>query len=67
MKYFIRDKWHQRWVNCRHKQGCKLYEIMLDINPFYMKNFSRKDEGVIHRIRIGHTRLTYKYLMEDHF
>ena len=28
---------------------------------------SRKDEMIIHRLRIGHTRLTHKYLMEDPF
>ena len=26
---------------------------------------SRKDEVIIHRLRIGHTRPTHKYLMED--
>ena len=30
-----------------------------------MNNLSLKDEVVIHLIRIGHTRLTHKYLMED--
>ena len=34
------------------------------IRPFYLNGFSRKDEVVIHSLRIGHTRLTQKHLME---
>ena len=37
------------------------------IQPFNIKGLHRKDEVVIHRLRIGHTRLTHKYLMEDPF
>ena len=40
---------------------------MPEIKPLYINNLSRKDEVVIHRIRIGHTRLTHKYLMEGPF
>ena len=46
-------------------RGNKLYEIMPFIKYFEPCNLSRKDEVVIHRVRIGHTRLTHRYLMED--
>ena len=42
-----------------------MHNIVPSIRPFYMNGLSRKDEVVIHRIRIGHTRLTHKHLMED--
>ena len=32
-----------------------------------MDVLSRRDEVIIHRLRIGHTRLTHRYLMEDPF
>ena len=67
VKSFIRSKWQQRWVNYRNNKGCKLFELLPDIKPFYLNCLSRKDEVVIHRIRIGHTRLTHRYLMEDPF
>ena len=35
------------------------------VPPFYINGLSRKDEVVIHRIRIGHSRLTHSFLMED--
>ena len=34
------------------------------IRPFYLNGLARKDEIKIHRLRIGHTRVTTKYLME---
>ena len=34
------------------------------MRPFYTQGISRKDEVIIHRVRIGHTRLTHSYLME---
>ena len=30
-----------------------------------MNEYTRKDEVVLHRVRVGHTRLTHSYLMED--
>ena len=39
--------------------------INKDIHPFYINGLSRKDEVVIHRIRLGHTWLTHSHLMED--
>ena len=64
VKSFIRDKWQQRWRLNHINRGNKLYNILPVVKPFYMTGFKRKDEVVLHRIRIGHTRLTHSYLME---
>ena len=64
-KSFIKRKWQRRWYNNYINRDNKLYHILPDIKPFYMNGLSRKDEVVLHRIRVGHTRLTHSYLMED--
>ena len=64
VKSFIRDKWQQRWRLNHINRGNKLYNILPVVNSFYTTRFKRKDEIVLHRIRIGHTRLTHSYLME---
>ena len=67
------NKWQKRWEskndeNLHEKQKpIKLFEITPILGPFELKGLTRKDEVVIHRIRIGHTRLTHKYLMEDRY
>ena len=45
----------------------KLHYISPLIKPFNIDVPSRRDEVIIHRLRIGHTRLTHRYLMEDPF
>ena len=37
---------------------------MPEIKDFHIHGLSRREEVVIHRLRIGHTRLTHSYLME---
>ena len=41
-----------------------MYHINPQIRAFHINGLTRKDEVVIHRIRIGHTRLTHSYVME---
>ena len=71
VKQYIKSKWQQRWdtkniERINDKGGpIKLHELQPNICPFYLNGFSRKDEVIIHRIRIGHTRLTHKHLMES--
>ena len=48
-----------------NERAIKLFDIMPVVKPFHMNCLKRKDEVVLHRIRIGHTRLTHSYLMED--
>ena len=38
---------------------------MPQLKPFNLNGFSRKDEVILHRIRIGHTRLTQSYKFES--
>ena len=46
---------------------CRLRNPFTDgiISPLNISNLSRKEETVYHRLRIGHTRLTQKYLFEQ--
>ena len=64
VKTYIRKKWQKRWDNKHRARPIKLHEIMPVIRPFYLNGLARKDEIKIHRLRIGHTRVTTKYLME---
>ena len=64
VKSFIRSKWQNQWNITKDD---RLGYIMPVIKPFHTNSLNRKDEIVIHRIRIGHTRLTQSYKMEDPF
>ena len=66
VKQFIRNKWQQRW-DYKHfnERPIKLHHLFPVLRPFYINGLTRKDEVVIHRIRIGHTRFSHRYLMED--
>ena len=61
---YIRRKWQQEWERTKDD---RLGEIMPEIRPFYLNTNNRREEIVIHRLRIGHTRLTQSYKMEDPF
>ena len=67
VKTYVRNLWKQRWINNHNNRttGNKLFRFNPELKPFYINGLCRKDEVVIHRIRIGHTRLTHRYLMED--
>ena len=65
VKTFIRSKWQERWRINNTNKGNKLFDILPVIKPFHMNGLKRKDEVVLHRVRIGHSRLTHSYLMED--
>ena len=66
VKTYIKHLWQKRWDDKHnHDRVIKLHYIVPTITPFYINNLSRKDEVIIHRLRIGHTRLTQKYLIED--
>ena len=64
---FIKQQWQNRWDYKHRVRTLKLHYITPLIKPFYMDVLSRRDEVIIHRLRIGHTRLTHRYLMEDPF
>ena len=66
VKNYIRNLWKNRWTSKHiHERPIKSFPINPNIRPYYINGLCRKDEVVIHRIRIGHTRLTHSYLMED--
>ena len=59
----IKDKWAQEWHDSPSSN--KLREI----KPYLLNNdsinyLSRRDSTIISRLRIGHTRLTHKYIIE---
>ena len=66
VKTYIKNEWQKRWDK-KHNEDrvIKLHYILPIIKPFYINTLCRKDEVIIHRLRIGHTRLTHRHLMED--
>ena len=61
VKQFVHNQWQQYWSTQVHN---KLYEIMPDVGQYDISRLNRKEQVMIHRIRIGHTRLTHSYLMD---
>ena len=64
VRTFIRQKWQSRYESHHSRFPLKLKEITPIINTFHVLGLDRREEVVIHRIRIGHSRLTHGYLME---
>ena len=60
---FISSLWQERWDK---EVGNKLHAIMPQIDDKYYSGCrNRKDEVIINRLRIGHTRLTHSFRMEN--
>ena len=60
---FISSLWQERWDK---EVGNKLHAIMLQIDEkYYSGCTNRKDDVIINRLRIGHTRLTHSFRMEN--
>ena len=60
---FVSSLWQKRW---NKEVGYKLHAIMPHVNEkFYSGCTNRKDEAIINRLRIGHTRLTHSFRMEN--
>ncbi len=62
---FIRQKWQDRWEDADLNRSNKLFAIQPEVGYFDTQGLNRKEETVIHRLRIGHTRLTHSFLMEQ--
>jgi len=56
----ISEKWQKSWNNCT---GNKLQSISSTIGIYQHRSLSRCDAVIIHRLRIGHNRLTHGYLL----
>ena len=63
IKAFINAEWQQYWGTTQMDN--KLYAIMPTLTEYDVSNLNRKEQVLIHRIRIGHTRLTHGYLMDE--
>ena len=60
---FISSLWKERWDK---EVNNKLHAIMPRIDEkYYSGCTNRKDEVIINRLRIGHTRLTHSFRMEN--
>ena len=62
VKSYIKSSWQAEW---NRNDNQKLFEIMPEIKEFNVNSLSRKDQVIIHRLRIGHTRLTHSFRMEN--
>ncbi|XP_066909633.1 uncharacterized protein [Halyomorpha halys] len=61
IKHKIKLKWRQMWENVSNN---KLREIRRDVSPWISSTRDvRKEEVILTRLRIGHTRLSHGYLM----
>ena len=61
IRNFLQTKWQTEWDKADDN---KLHEIKPFLGPPLLINSSRKDQVILNRIRIGHTRLTHSYLMD---
>ena len=60
---FVSSLWQKRWDK---EVGNKLHTIMPQIDDkYYSGCTNRKDDVIINRLRIGHTRLTHSFRMEN--
>ena len=60
---FVSSLWQERWDK---EVGNKLHAIMPQIDDkYYSGCTNRKDDVIINRLRIGHTRLTHSFRMEN--
>ena len=66
VKSLVKKKWQERWDKKHNEERpIKLHDINPFLKPFHSTHLTRKEEVLMHRLRIGHTRLTHRYLMED--
>ena len=65
IRSFVRERWQRRWDSAHTKHPIKLHVIQPIISIPKHLNLTRKEETVYHRLRIGHTRLTHKFLFEQ--
>ena len=65
VRIYVKNLWINRFTSLHNNaRSIKLYEINPSIKPFCLNGLTRKDEVILHRVRIGHTRFTHSYVME---
>jgi hypothetical protein len=57
----VATQWQQSWDNEVHN---KLHKVQPRIGPSRRFHLSRRDELIIHRLRLGHTHLTQSHLLK---
>ena len=62
MKRHVREEWQYSWS--RLKNTNKLNEIKPTLGPRPSYGLKRSEEVILSRLRIGHTALTHKHLLE---
>lgn len=60
IKAYIKSKWQMEW---NKETNNKLHEIQPAIKPTNYKHLSRANQTTITRCRLGHTRLTHRFLL----
>ncbi|XP_072398117.1 uncharacterized protein [Diabrotica undecimpunctata] len=65
LKSSIKNNVLSTWQTYWNVQNTKLRTIQLTVTSITMPQMSRKDNNIIRRLRIGHTRLTHGYLMSS--
>ena len=65
IKSYTRQKWQDRWASPLLANNKKYKKIRENVKPWSSSfNANRKVEVVLSRLRIGHTFLTHKFLLE---
>ncbi|KAF0701957.1 putative RNA-directed DNA polymerase, partial [Aphis craccivora] len=59
LKRYINDITNTRWLNTWKQQNTKLNRIKSSTFRWINSSLNRKEESVLNRLRIGHTRLTH--------
>ena len=65
VRAFIRQRWQKRWDDSHAKYPIKMHAVQPIIAPHHLSGLTRKEEVIIHRLRIGHTRLTQAYKFQQ--
>ena len=65
VRSYIWKKWQERWMSPLLESNKKYKSIRDDISPWVSGfNKNRKVEVILTRLRIGHTNLTHRYILE---
>ena len=65
IRTYILDKWQDRWASPYLANNRKLRSIRNSVVPWPSSfNPNRRVEVVLSRLRIGHTRLTHKFILD---
>ena len=55
---YVSKSWQESW---NAETNNKLHQMQPEIKSVVLNNLTRRDEIVIHRLRVGHTHLTHSY------